>query len=74
MSKVWRIDNNNESSRLERIVTYGDVLHREIAAIIAEIEDAEKWWFSVVDICAVLTDNDYQTARNYWKWQKQANI
>ena len=29
-------------------------------------EDAEKWWFSVVDICAVLTDNDYQTARKYW--------
>ena len=33
-------------------------------------EEAEKWWFSVVDICAVLTDNDYQTARNYWKWLK----
>ena len=30
-------------------------------------EDEEKWWFSVVDICAVLTDNDYQTARKYWK-------
>ena len=22
-------------------------------------EDAEKWWFSVVDVCAVLTDSDY---------------
>ena len=33
-------------------------------------EQAEKWWFSVVDICAVLTDSDYQTARNYWKWLK----
>ncbi|MCL2494774.1 MAG: hypothetical protein FWE98_03865 [Oscillospiraceae bacterium] len=33
-------------------------------------EDAEKWWFSVVDICAVLTDSDYQRARNYWKWLK----
>jgi len=30
-------------------------------------EHAEKWWFSVVDICAVLTDSDYQTARKYWK-------
>ena len=30
-------------------------------------DDAEKWWFSVVDICAVLTDSDYQTARKYWK-------
>ena len=33
-------------------------------------EDAEKWWFSVVDICAVLTDSEYQKARNYWKWLK----
>ena len=33
-------------------------------------EQNEKWWFSVVDICAVLTDSDYQTARNYWKWLK----
>ena len=30
-------------------------------------EDNEKWWFSVVDICAVLTDSEYQTARKYWK-------
>ena len=30
-------------------------------------EEREKWWFSVVDIVAVLTDSDYQTARKYWK-------
>jgi len=30
-------------------------------------EEAEKWWFSIVDICAVLTDSDYQAARKYWK-------
>jgi len=30
-------------------------------------EEAEKYWFSVVDVCAVLTDSDYQTARKYWK-------
>jgi len=30
-------------------------------------EQNEKWWFSIVDICAVLTDSDYQTARKYWK-------
>ena len=30
-------------------------------------EDNDKYWFSVVDICAVLTDSDYQTARKYWK-------
>jgi len=33
--------------------------------------DAEKWWFSVVDICSVLTDSDYQTARKYWNKLKQ---
>ncbi|MCL2603800.1 MAG: hypothetical protein FWD90_04915 [Defluviitaleaceae bacterium] len=33
-------------------------------------EQAEKWWFSVVDICSVLTDSDYHAARNYWKWLK----
>jgi len=27
----------------------------------------EKWWLSIVDVVAVLTDNDYQTARKYWK-------
>ena len=27
---------------------------------------AEKWWFSVVDIVAILTDGDYQSARKYW--------
>lgn len=29
--------------------------------------ETEEWYFSVVDVVAVLTDNDYQTARNYWK-------
>ena len=31
--------------------------------------DAEKedWYFSVVDIVAVLTDKDYDSARKYWK-------
>ncbi len=27
----------------------------------------EKWYFSVVDVVTVLTDNAYQGARNYWK-------
>ena len=28
----------------------------------------ELWFFSIVDVIAVLTDqNDYQGARNYWK-------
>ena len=30
-------------------------------------EKAEQWYFSVVDVISVLTDSDYQHARNYWK-------
>ena len=30
-------------------------------------DEQEKWFFSVVDVVAVLTNNDYQGARNYWK-------
>ena len=30
----------------------------------------EKWYFSVVDIIAILTDNDYQGGRKYWKTLK----
>ena len=31
-------------------------------------EKKEMWYFSVVDIIAALTDqNDFQTARSYWK-------
>ncbi|MFH0875088.1 MAG: Bro-N domain-containing protein [archaeon] len=29
-------------------------------------ENNQKWWFSVIDIIAVLIDADYQTARKYW--------
>ena len=29
--------------------------------------ETEEWYFSVVDVAAVLTDSDYQSARNYWK-------
>src|SRR3989339_1725160 len=30
-------------------------------------QDEEEWYFSIVDIVAILTDNDFQGARNYWK-------
>jgi hypothetical protein len=34
-------------------------------------EESEKWWFSVLDIIAILTNqSDYQKTRNYWKWLK----
>ena len=34
-------------------------------------EKAEKWWFSITDVIAILTDqSDYEKSRNYWKWLK----
>ncbi len=42
---------------------------REVRAVWDE-ENA-KWWFSVLDIVAILTDqNDYTKTRNYWKYLK----
>ena len=42
---------------------------REVRAVWDE-QDA-KWWFSVLDIVAVLTDqDDYTKTRNYWKYLK----
>jgi len=35
-------------------------------------EEAEKWWFSILDIIGVLTEQpDYEKVRNYWKWLKK---
>ena len=42
---------------------------REVRAIWDE--ENNKWWFSVLDIVAVLTDqDDYSKTRNYWKYLK----
>jgi len=42
---------------------------REVRAVWDEKHS--KWWFSVLDIIAVLTDqNDYAKTRNYWKYLK----
>ena len=38
-------------------------------------DDQEKWWFSILDIIAILTDQpDYKKVRNYWKWLKNKLI
>lgn len=34
-------------------------------------ENKEDWYFSIVDIIAVLTENEYQIARKYWNKLKQ---
>ena len=34
-------------------------------------EENEKWWFSIIDVISVLTNQpDYQKVKNYWKWLK----
>lgn len=30
-------------------------------------EEKDLWYFSVIDVIAILIEKDYQTARNYWK-------
>ena len=42
-------------------------LFEERKVLTAWDSDAEKWYFSVVDVVSVLTASDYQTARKYWK-------
>lgn len=42
---------------------------REVRAVWDE--EKSKWWFSVLDIVAVLTNqSDYSKTRNYWKYLK----
>jgi len=42
---------------------------REVRAVWDE--QNSKWWFSVLDIVALLTDqDDYTKTRNYWKYLK----
>ncbi len=43
--------------------------NKEVRAIWDDTQN--KWWFSVLDIVAVLTDqDDYMKTRNYWKYLK----
>ena len=59
-------ENENMSKAKISIRFFDD---REVRAVWDE-ENA-KWWFSVLDIVAVLTNqNDYTKTRNYWKYLK----
>ena len=38
-------------------------------------EEKQEWFFSIVDVCAILTDqDDYDLAKNYWKVLKHRLI
>jgi len=42
---------------------------REVRAVWDDMNS--KWWFSVLDIVAILTNqDDYNKTRNYWKYLK----
>ena len=34
-------------------------------------DEQEKWYFAIVDVVSIFTDNEYQTARKYWNKLKQ---
>ena len=60
-------DKSEKMSKAKISIRFFD--DREVRALWDE-ENA-KWWFSVLDIVAVLTDqNDYTKTRNYWKYLK----
>ena len=55
----------NESQKIS--IRFFD--YREVRALWDEHN--AKWWFSVLDIVAVLTNqDDYSKTRNYWKYLK----
>ncbi len=61
-----KIEKKNMSKEKISIRFFND---REVRAVWDEKNS--KWWFSVLDIVAVLTDqNDYTKTRNYWKYLK----
>lgn len=56
------VNEKNIESQEELEFIYDDVVRKVWHA------QQEEWYFSIVDVCQVLTDQqDYQHARNYWK-------
>jgi hypothetical protein len=53
------------------ILSLGEEYRDERQVRTAWDEQNEKWWFSILDVIAILTDQpDYTKVRNYWKWLK----
>jgi hypothetical protein len=53
------------------ILSLGEEYRDERQVRTAWDEQNEKWWFSIVDVVAVMTDADFQQARKYWNKLKQ---
>ena len=89
MKKIKKYDINRRNERDFKLFGISEQLEKERHKIRQDNElkifedkkirakwddEQEKWYFSVVDVIAVLTDNDYQKSRNYWKWLKNKLI
>ena len=62
-----KLSMGNSSLSIKTSIRFFD--DREVRALWDE--QNAKWWFSVLDIIAVLADqNDYTKTRNYWKYLK----
>ena len=65
--KILSFKNRNKMVNKNSIKLFGDDKIRAIWD-----DEQEKWYFSVVDVVAVLTNSkDFQTARKYWNKLKQ---
>ena len=63
-----RFDNRKNMSNSKISIRFFN--DREVRAVWDEQND--KWWFSVIDIVAVLNEqDDYDKANNYWRWLKR---
>jgi cell filamentation protein len=66
---MYVIMNKNTGNNEQQKISIRFFDDREVRAL--RDEKNAKWWFSVLDIVAVLTDqNDYKKTRNYWKYLK----
>ena len=66
-TKVWKNINNKEVIIVEEeLMLVEKVFQGKKIRMLWNTEE-EKFYISVIDIISVLTESEYQTARNYWK-------
>lgn len=67
MTQTWNYEGDETMPQNDKIQLFEDKRIRT-----AWDEEKEEWYFSIVDVVAMLTEqSDYQAARNYWKVTKK---
>ena len=67
MTQTWNYEGDETMPQNDKIQLFEDKRIRT-----AWDEEKEEWYFSIVDVVAMLTEQpDYQAARNYWKVTKK---